>query len=79
MQSRDNPYEQADIAFIREELRLAQELAKRHVEFVVVPLVTQGDAEARTLVSISGHLRRSFLLNEHTATTDENATSGGRG
>lgn len=61
MQHRDNHAADADIVFLRNQVRLAQELAKRHIEFGIMPLVSCGEAEANVHVSVSKRLQEEFL------------------
>ncbi len=61
MQHGDNHDADADMAFLRNQVRLAQELAKRRIEFGIVPLISCGEAEAKVHVSVSMMLQKEFL------------------
>ena len=61
MQHRGNYDGEADVAFMRDQIRLAQELTKRHIEFGIIPLMSCKEESAQTYVSISKSLHKEFL------------------
>lgn len=61
MQHRDNCDADADVAFLRDQVRLAQELAKRHIEFAIIPLMSCTEKDATLKVYVSKELQKGFL------------------